>query len=62
MGGDEKKPYLSLNSFLVKDEHKDLNVSEFLKSSAQVNSYDIEGQTETPTRNWRAECTSSTFR
>jgi uncharacterized protein (TIGR04141 family) len=46
MDGDEKKPYLFLNSFLVKDEYKDLNVSEFLKSSAQVNSYDIDTQHE----------------
>jgi len=36
MDGDEKKSYLFLNSFLVKDEYKDLKVSEFLKSSAQV--------------------------
>ncbi|NDW17249.1 hypothetical protein GTQ48_17170 [Alteromonas genovensis] len=46
MDGDEKKPYLFLNSFLVKDEYKDLDVSEFLKSSAQVNSYDIDTQHE----------------
>lgn len=46
MDGDEKKPYLFLNSFLVKDEYKDLSVSEFLKSSAQVNSYDIDTQHE----------------
>jgi uncharacterized protein (TIGR04141 family) len=41
MNGHEKKPYLFLNSFLVKDEYKDLKVREFLKSSAKVNSYDI---------------------
>lgn len=46
MDGDEKKPYLFLNSFLVKDEYKDLNVGEFLKISAQVNSYDIDTQYE----------------
>ncbi|WP_240009513.1 TIGR04141 family sporadically distributed protein [Marinomonas algicola] len=46
MDGDDKKPYLFLNSFLVKDEYKDLDVSEFLKSSAQVNTYDIDTQHE----------------
>ena len=46
MDSDEKKPYLFLNSFLVKDEYKDLNVSEFLKSTAQVSSYDIDTQHE----------------
>ena len=46
MDGDDKKPYLFLNSFLVKDEYKDLDTSEFLKSSAQVNIYDIDTQHE----------------
>ncbi|WP_208598634.1 TIGR04141 family sporadically distributed protein [Pseudoalteromonas agarivorans] len=46
MDGDNKKPYLFLNSFLVKDEYKDLDVSEFLKSSAQVNTYGIDTQHE----------------
>ena len=44
MDGDDKKPYLFLNSFLVKDEYKGLDPNEFLKSSAQVNSYDIDTQ------------------
>ena len=46
MGSNDKKPYLFLNSFLVKDDYKDLDVSEFLKSSAQVNTYDIDTQHE----------------
>ncbi|MGF1719098.1 TIGR04141 family sporadically distributed protein [Vibrio kyushuensis] len=46
MVGDDKKPYLFLNSFLVKDEYKDLDVSELLKSSALVNTYDIDTQHE----------------
>ncbi|HFG1874517.1 TPA: TIGR04141 family sporadically distributed protein [Vibrio cholerae] len=46
MDGDDKKPYLFLNSFLVKDEYKDLDVSEFLKSSTEVNTYDIDTQHE----------------
>ncbi len=46
MDGDGKKPYLFLNSFLVKEEYRDLNTSEFLKSSAQVNTYDIDTQHE----------------
>lgn len=43
---DEKKPYLFLNSFLVKDEHKDLDISEFLKSSVQVNTYELNSEHE----------------
>lgn len=46
MDGDDKKPYLFLNSFLVKDEFKDLDVSELLKCSDQVNTYDIDNQHE----------------
>jgi len=46
MDGDDKKPYLFLNSFLVKDEYKDLDANEFLKSSAQVNTYEIDSQHE----------------
>ena len=44
MDADDKKPYLFLNSFLVKDEYKDLDVSQLLKSSEQVNTYDIDTQ------------------
>ena len=36
MDGDDKKPYLFLNSFLVKDEYKGLDPNEFLKSSAHM--------------------------
>ncbi|MFT6909320.1 MAG: hypothetical protein ACJAS1_006036 [Oleiphilaceae bacterium] len=43
---DDKKPYLFLNSFLVKDEHKDLDTSEFLKSSAQLNTYELNSEHE----------------
>jgi len=43
---DDKKPYFFLNSFLVKDEYKDLDASEFLKSTAQVNTYDIDAEHE----------------
>jgi len=46
MENNEKKPYIFLNSFLVKDEYKDLNVSDFLKKTAQVNSYNIDSQHE----------------
>jgi uncharacterized protein (TIGR04141 family) len=43
---DDKKPYLFLNSFLVKEQHKDLDLSEFLKSSAQVNTYEVNSEHE----------------
>lgn len=43
---EEKKPYLFFNSFLVKDEFKDLEPNEFLKSSAQVNVYELDAQHE----------------
>jgi uncharacterized protein (TIGR04141 family) len=43
---DDKKPYLFLNSFLVKDEYKDLDASEFLNSTTQVNTYDIDAKHE----------------
>ena len=43
---DDKKPYLFLNSFLVKDQYKDLDVSEFLKSSAQINTYELDAEHE----------------
>ncbi|MEQ3694699.1 MAG: TIGR04141 family sporadically distributed protein [Thalassolituus sp.] len=44
MDGVKKKPYLFLNSFLVRDDYKDLDVNEFLKNSALVNSYEIDIQ------------------
>jgi uncharacterized protein (TIGR04141 family) len=43
---DDKKPYLFLNSFLVKDEYKDLNVEDLLKESAQVTPYELDAQHE----------------
>lgn len=44
---EEKKPYLYLNAFLAKDEHHaSLPVSNFLKSSSQVNTYDLDRQYE----------------
>lgn len=44
MDGNKKKSYLSLNAFLAKDEYKDLEVDQFIKSSARVNSYEIDDQ------------------
>lgn len=43
---DDEKPYLYLNSFLVKDEYKDLDISDFLKNSAQVKTYDLDSEHE----------------
>jgi uncharacterized protein (TIGR04141 family) len=42
----DTKPYLFLNSFLVKDEYKDLNVEALLKESAQVTPYELDAQHE----------------
>ncbi|CAM3874529.1 TIGR04141 family sporadically distributed protein [Parendozoicomonas haliclonae] len=43
---EEKKPYLYLNAFLAKGDHSDLNAEEFLKSTAQVNTYELNPQHE----------------
>ncbi|MBD9399475.1 TIGR04141 family sporadically distributed protein [Pseudomonas sp. PDM11] len=43
---EEKKPYLYLNAFLVKDEFTARQPIEFLKPSAQVNAYELEGKHE----------------
>lgn len=43
---EEKKPYLYLNAFLAKDDYSDLNAEEFLKSTAQVNTYELNPQHE----------------
>lgn len=41
---EEKKPYLHLNAFLAKDDYALLGVREFLKSSANVNTYPLDNQ------------------
>ncbi len=43
---DDKKPYLFFNSFLVKDEYKDLEVAEFLKTPDRVRTYELDVQHE----------------
>ncbi len=43
---EEKKPYLYLNTFLVKDEYAFLDATEFIKSTAQVNGYELDNQHE----------------
>jgi uncharacterized protein (TIGR04141 family) len=43
---DDKKPYLFLNSFLVKNEYNNLEAEDLLKESAQVTSYELDVQHE----------------
>ncbi len=42
----DKKPYLLLNAFLAKKEHASLNIADFLKDNAQVNTYELDSQHE----------------
>lgn len=42
----DKKPYLLLNAFLAKQEHASLNVADYLKDGAQVNTYELDSQHE----------------
>lgn len=39
---DIKKPYIYLNSFLVKEEYKNLDLNSFIKDISSVNSYEID--------------------
>ena len=42
----DKKPYLYLNAFLAKHEHSSLQISDYLKESSQVNTYELDGKHE----------------
>lgn len=43
---DEKKPYLYFNAFLAKGDHASLDFAEFIKNTAQVNSYELDSRHE----------------
>lgn len=43
---EETKPYLYLNAFMAKDEYAAKDPDEFLKSSAQVNAYELDRKHE----------------
>lgn len=43
---EETKPYLYLNAFMAKDEYAAKDPDEFLKSSAQVNTYELDRKHE----------------
>ncbi|HDG9093180.1 TPA: TIGR04141 family sporadically distributed protein, partial [Klebsiella pneumoniae] len=43
---DDKKLYLYLNAFLVKSEYASIKYSDFLKTSSQVNAYELDNKHE----------------
>lgn len=43
---EDKKPYLYLNAFLVKDEHASLTTADYLKRTTQVNAYELDSKHE----------------
>lgn len=43
---EDKKPYLYLNAFLVKDEHASLPTGDYIKGSTQVNAYELDSEHE----------------
>jgi uncharacterized protein (TIGR04141 family) len=43
---EKKKPYLYLNAFLAKDEYASQDTKEFIKSSAQINTYELDHKHE----------------